>query len=309
MKPTVSVIISNKNYLNYLPQAIESIWQQHIIDVEIIIADDGSTDGSWKWICEQCRIHSNIVAIKFDGVGSSTARNHAARVANGTYIAFLDADDFWYPNKLKQQLELMECNPQIGISFTNYEHINEDSEIIVDCFSYWDKFNQLLHQQDSAAFIIPEGAATIFSENIVGTSTVLVRRDLYLALDGFDRDIESASAWDLWLKIALHTDVACIKDPLSAYIRRSKNMTCSRVTRLEAMELIIQRYEQKIKALDPYAVRSAYARLAEGYGAHYREMARPVHALFCDLKAVCEQPEKRRFQNILTDLKLAVTSI
>ena len=114
MKPIVSVIIPSKNCLSTLPRAIESIWRQGISKIEIIIIDDGSTDESWQWICQQCRQHNNIIALKLDSEGSSTARNHAARVASGTYIAFLDADKFWYQHKLRQQISFMEDNPQLG---------------------------------------------------------------------------------------------------------------------------------------------------------------------------------------------------
>jgi len=219
MKPIVSVIIPSKDCLSTLPRAIESVWQQDISKnkskIEIVIVDDGSTDKSWEWICQLCRKHNNIIALKLDSEGSSTARNHAARLASGTYIAFLDADKFWYQNKLQQQIAFMEDNPQVGISFTNCELINEKSEVTHDRFTCSDYFKQQALQQTQDAFVIPQGAATIFSENIIATSTVLVRRDLYLALDGFDHNINLVSDWDLWLKFALHTAIGCIKKTIN----------------------------------------------------------------------------------------------
>jgi glycosyltransferase involved in cell wall biosynthesis len=175
MKPIVSVIIPSKDYLSTLPRAIESVWLQGIKKIEIVIIDDGSTDKSWEWICQLCRKHNNIIALKLGSEGSSTARNHAARLASGTYIAFLDADTFWYQHKLQQQITFMEDNPQVGISFTNCELMNEKSEVIHDRFTCSDDFKQQALQQTQDAFVIPQGAATIFSENVIGTSTVLVR--------------------------------------------------------------------------------------------------------------------------------------
>ena len=133
----------------------------------------------------------------------------------------------------------------------------------------------------------------------------MVRRDLYLAVDGFDHNIKLASDWDLWLKITLHTAIGYIKKPLTASIRK-KTIISNRVHQLKEMEQIIHRYENKIKQIDPYAVRSAHAHLAEKYAEYYRQIAKPSQALACDLKALCEQPETRRLRNIFTDLKLTV---
>ncbi|WP_255554487.1 glycosyltransferase family 2 protein [Moritella sp. 24] len=305
MKPTVSVIIPSKNCLSSLPRAIDSIWQQNIANIEVIIVDDGSTDGSWEWICQLCRKHNNLIALKLNNEGTSTARNHAVRVSSGTYIAFLDADKFWYEHKLQQQIKFMEENPQVGISFTNCELMNDKCEVTHDSFTNSDYFKQQAKRHNQDAFIVPKGAAAIFSQNIIGTSTVLVRRDLYLALDGFDHNIKLASDWDLWLKIALHTAVGCIKKPLAACLRK-KTIMSHQVKQLKATEQVIKRYENKIKTIDPYAVRSAHAHLSESYAEYYRQVARPAQALACDIKALCEQPASRRFKNILTDLKLSM---
>ncbi|PKH06233.1 glycosyltransferase family A protein [Moritella sp. Urea-trap-13] len=305
MKPIVSVIIPSKNCLSTLPRAIESVWQQGINKIEIVIVDDGSTDKSWEWICQLCRKHNNIIALKLDSEGSSTARNHAARIASGTYIAFLDADTFWYQHKLQQQIMFMEKNPQVGISFTNCELMNDKSEVTHDRFTSSDYFKQQTLQHNQDAFVIPKGAAAIFSENVIGTSTVLVRRDLYLALDGFDHNIKLVSDWDLWLKFALHTGIGCIKKPLTASVCK-KMLMSNQIKQLKAMEQIIKRYENKIKTIDPYAVHSAHAHLSASYAKYYRQKLCPAQALACDFRALCEQPTQRHFCNILTDLKLSI---
>lgn len=307
MKPIVSVIIPIKNCLSTLPRAIESVWQQsmHKIEIVIVIVDDGSTDKSWEWICQLCRQHNNIIALKLNSEGSSTARNHAARLASGTYIAFLDADTFWYQHKLEQQIAFMEEHPQVGISFTNCELMNNKHEVIHDSFTSSHYFKQQTLQHNQDAFIIPKGAAAIFSENVIGTSTVLVRRDLYLALDGFDHNIKLVSDWDLWLKLALHTAIGCITKPLTACICKKSEMS-NQIKQLQAMEKIIKRYEKKIKTIDPYAVHSAHAHLSASYATYYRQKACLTQALAFDFKALLEQPTPEHFRNILTDLKLSI---
>lgn len=309
MKPTVSVIVSNFNGLAYLPRAIESIWQQNIIDLEIVIVDDGSTDTSWKWICQQCELHSNIISLKLDHVGSSTARNQAVRIASGKYIAFLNSDDYWYPEKLNRQMDVMEANPSMGFCFTNYDRIDKTNTYSSDCFSYWHRFNLFLKKQARSAFQLPAPAADIFAENIVGTSSVMVKRDLYLEHDGFDHKLSGASDWDLWLKLALHTNVGCITSTLTANQIHIDTENQNPICKLAAMECIIRRYEDKIADINYQSVRTAYARLAEAYGEYHRQMKNPIQALFCDLKAIIGQPDKRRIQNIRDDLKQMFFSI
>lgn len=306
MQPEISVIIPNKNCIEYLPIAIESIWQQELENIEVIIIDDNSTDTSWEWICNLAKEHKNVVAVKVENLGCSGARNHAARIAKGKYLAFLDADDYWQAGKLKLQLAEFKKNENVGLCFTNYDHITEDKKIIIDCFSYWQQFNEMIQQYSSDSFLLPQSAVVIFSENVVGTSTVMVDRNVFLAVKGFDTNLKSSSDWDLWLKIALRKDVVCINKTLVYYLMREGAMTKNRTARLNAMKQIIHRYEHKISSLDPTAVRAAYGRLSEAYGEYFREINKPVKAFRSDLDSIMKQPDKRRVKNLLSDVRLMV---
>ncbi len=115
--PLVSVIIPVYNAAPYLAEAVESVWRQDYRPLEIIVVDDGSTDGS------------RDLAARLPGVqlytqerkGAGSARNAGVKLANGSLLAFLDADDIWMSNKLSVQVEILESRPDVDIVFGHIE--------------------------------------------------------------------------------------------------------------------------------------------------------------------------------------------
>ena len=126
MNPDVTVIIPNFNCLEFLPKAIDSVIMQKDILYEIIVVDDGSTDGSIDWLLKSQVRHPCLRLLSQGNRGVVSARNRAIQAAKAPFIAFLDADDFWYKNKLKKQIDYMKANPQCGLTFTNYEHVGSN---------------------------------------------------------------------------------------------------------------------------------------------------------------------------------------
>ena len=125
---TVSVIIPVYNKERYLSNAIESIINQSYNDWEIVLVDDCSTDDSAKIISKFTHKYHNIIYHKQDkNGGAAVARNTALTLAKGRYVAFLDADDEWLPNKLEKQLEFMVIN-NAAISCTALECIDEEGK-------------------------------------------------------------------------------------------------------------------------------------------------------------------------------------
>ncbi|MFA0521746.1 glycosyltransferase family 2 protein, partial [Vibrio sp. 10N.222.55.E8] len=106
---TVSVIIPTYNCLDYLPKAIGSVIKQTHQDIEIIIIDDNSNDGTSTYLASID--DERIIKLSTLGVGAPQARNLGIEKASGEYIAFLDADDFWYPDKIERQLEFHQRYP------------------------------------------------------------------------------------------------------------------------------------------------------------------------------------------------------
>ena len=101
MSKDVSVIIPNYNCRTFLPKAISSVLQQTGLNIENIIIDDGSTDGSHEWLNHAERAFNQVRVIRQQQRGVVAARNNAIKKANSEFIAFLDADDYWFANKLR----------------------------------------------------------------------------------------------------------------------------------------------------------------------------------------------------------------
>src|SRR5688500_3318505 len=99
---SVSVIIPNHNYVHYLREAIDGVINQTYPDIEIIVVDDGSTDGSREILKSY---GERIVSICQNNQGVSAARNNGVRSSRGQYVAFLDADDSWLPEKIEREVE------------------------------------------------------------------------------------------------------------------------------------------------------------------------------------------------------------
>ena len=135
--PRCSVVIPTYNCLDFLPLVIASVRMQAIEDFEILVVDDGSTDGTGEWLAREAFLDRRIIPLQAHGQGPGFARNLAISHSRASLIAFLDADDLWWPNKLARQLEYHELNQDIGLSFTDYLHVDPRGEVRGTCFDYW----------------------------------------------------------------------------------------------------------------------------------------------------------------------------
>jgi glycosyltransferase involved in cell wall biosynthesis len=140
--PTVSVIIPTYNHGRFLRESIASVQAQTVTDLEIIVIDDGSTDdtptvlGSVK--------DPRLVAVRTINRGDSAARNTALPMIRGKYVAFLDSDDRWRPNKLELQLQILNAEPQVGLVFSNFVRFNADGVLPGTQFSFVPGFYDVL---------------------------------------------------------------------------------------------------------------------------------------------------------------------
>ena len=115
--PKVSVIIPTYNRLPFLKEAIDSVLAQNVEDVELMVVDDGSTDGTGE---EIKRYGGRVKLLQHaENRGVSAARNRGIRYSRGKYIAFLDSDDLWVKGKLKVQVDFLDENPQYPMCYTD----------------------------------------------------------------------------------------------------------------------------------------------------------------------------------------------
>ncbi|WP_159022072.1 glycosyltransferase [Formosa sp. L2A11] len=126
MNPLVSIITPVYNAEKFISQTIQSVLSQTFTNWELILVDDGSSDDSLRLISKFTEVHKNILLFKnAKNSGAAITRNRGMEEAKGKYIAFLDADDIWFPNKLEIQIGIMEAK-QLDVSFSSYNLMDAD---------------------------------------------------------------------------------------------------------------------------------------------------------------------------------------
>lgn len=141
MEPLVTVIMPVYNAERYMKQSIDSILAQTYQNWKLLMIDDGSTDSSVKIMHDYCEKDSRIQMIPSTGnQGVASARNKGIIAAEGEYIAFLDSDDLWKPQKLEIQINYMQEN-NCGFVYSAYEVINEENEFQKVITPYWNAVN------------------------------------------------------------------------------------------------------------------------------------------------------------------------
>ncbi len=199
---SLSVIIPAYNSARYIAETLRSVLRQTVLPDEILVIDDGSTDETAS-IAEG---FSPLVRVfRRRNEKQAASRNFGVLQAKGEWIAFLDSDDLWEPNKLERQMEELAANPSADVCYTSRVEMLDDG-------------SNTLHRGKVIEVAKPsEVRQALFRNTNFLPSAVIVRRSLYLAVGGFDSRV-SVEDWDLWLRL-LHAGarfVAC-PEPLVQY--------------------------------------------------------------------------------------------
>jgi len=214
-KPTVSVVIPAYNAAWCIGRAIDSVLAQSFRDLEVIVVDDGSTDDTAKMLAAYGpRIR---VVSKLNG-GMSSARNAGIALARGPYLAFLDADDRWLPEKLSRQVELLDSRHDLSFCSTTATLESPEGETI----GIW-----------GCQRLANPSLADIFEHHAAiagGASSVLARRELVVSLNGFDDKLFGAEDTDLWIRLASRGGYACIPEPLVVVLKRPGSVSRNRAS-------------------------------------------------------------------------------
>lgn len=204
--PSVTVYITNHNYARYLRQSIESVLNQKFTDFELIILDDGSTDGSLEVIA-QYEGHSQVRVVSQENRGLTVANNIAVRMARGRYVIRLDADDYFDDNALLVMSNYLEKHPEVGLVFPDYYTVDESGEIIA------------LQRRHNF-----QNDVTLYDQPAHGAGT-MIRRECLLALGGYDEQFSRQDGYELWLRFIQQYRVANINLPLFYYRHHPTSLT------------------------------------------------------------------------------------
>ncbi len=271
--PKVSVIIPSYNATRFVKTTIDSVLAQTFQDFEIVVVDDGSTDNTKEVLQDY---GDKIRYLYKENGGVSKARNYGIENANGKYIAFLDADDVWMPEKLEKQVELLESNAEIGLCYVATQKVDEELNYLstINANSYEDYCEALL-----------------LNLNIVAgsCSSAMVRRDIVSQTDGFDSKFSTYADWEMWLRLSLLTKFAPIQTELVKYRIVAGSMSSNpEVTKRDALGVLdkffnLPNLPEKYKRLKNKAI-SNNLMIVSGEFLHNRKFGESLNCMWQGLK-------------------------
>ena len=200
--PVTSVVMSVYNGQAFLAEAVESILNQTFRDFEFIIIDDGSTDRTAEILTEHERKDGRIRIHRQENNGRAASLNIGIELAQGQYIARMDADDIALPSRLKAQLEFMERHPDVCVLGGAVELIDQQGDVL-----------RTVHPPQEDAEI----QSRLLEDNPMWHPTVMMRKEVASGADGYRKALLDADDYDLWLRISERSKLANLKAVVLRY--------------------------------------------------------------------------------------------
>jgi len=208
----ISVVIPAYNAAAFLTAALESVRAQTRPPAEVIVVDNGSTDASAA-IAQR----AGARVLRLGHPGLSAARNAGIRAASQPWIAFLDADDLWDPDKLPAQWRAVEACPQVGIVSTDFTEFDSTGVLLRSFLTERENYQAITRREAAPAVMCCDGdsfRAHFLRGNFFAPSAVLARRDLLLDVGLFDEALTHIEDRELWLRMLPRTTVTVVERPL-----------------------------------------------------------------------------------------------
>jgi glycosyltransferase involved in cell wall biosynthesis len=238
MKIAVTVVVGAYNASEYLAETIKSVLQQTYTDFELLVIDDGSTDDTADIVRNFSEQDSRVKLISQENQGVSVARNTGIKMAQGEFIAFLDADDLWFPNKLAMHIQHFSANPNLGLSFGRIEFMTFDGKPT-------GKYSNPRFRNITAKNLYEENPA-------ITPSNAVFRRIALQQVGGFDGDLSGVADAELFLRVKCHAwQVEGIDEVLVLYRTSLEGMS----SQLYKMEEDWNRFSQKVQDYDPELIK------------------------------------------------------
>lgn len=207
--PFVSIIIPVYNHEEFVGKAIESALQQNFSEQEVIVVDDGSTDGTRNVV------EKFLPAVRYvykSNGGTSSALNHGIKLARGNFICWLSSDDQFLPTKIHKQVRLFLAQPDLGMVYTDWHETDASGHITRTYHS------PPLFSRREAALALTRG-------NCINGSTVMVKAECFRKLGYFKEHYTQSHDHDMWLRLCRHYRFGHIPEPLILYRRHHKNLS------------------------------------------------------------------------------------
>lgn len=202
MKDLVSVVITTHNRLELLKKAIESVEKQSYKNMELIIINDNSTDGTNEYLNQfrkNSRISLRVKNIYGERKGSNYARNVGLQMCFGKYICFLDDDDYWFKEKIEKQVDKIESDDKIGVVYCGFLRITDNS---ITTYTRPDSYFR------------GDLKEKVFAKIFTVTSCIMIKKEMLLAINGFDENLSHWQEYDLLIRCAQLTNIDFVDEIL-----------------------------------------------------------------------------------------------
>lgn len=217
MNRLISVIIPAYNAERHLAEAVDSVLKQTYSNIEVIIIDDGSTDGTSE-IGRACvRRDGRCRYFRSGNVGVSRARNRGIEKSAGSFVAFLDSDDLWEENKLQLQVECLAEKPEAIVLTELKRFVESDGERRYLTTTEPPPFN------DRKSYLLI--LLNFRNSQMTSFATVLMRKQQVQAAGLFDERLRTSEDWDLWVRLASRYEFVNVQVPLVLYRKHEKSLT------------------------------------------------------------------------------------
>ena len=190
--PLVSVVIPSYNRAQYIAETIESVLAQTYTNIEVIVIDDGSTDNTREAVAPYV---PRVQYVWQENSERGASRNHGLRLAKGEFIAFLDSDDLWTPEKLEEDLRVFEENPNAGVLYSDLDLIDSEGRQL-----------KTLKRNGYTGNVTEQ----LLTDNFVSIGAHLIRRSFADQVGGFreERELSGSEDWEFWVRLSCVTEFA-----------------------------------------------------------------------------------------------------
>lgn len=221
MLPKVSVICLCYNHERFIKEALESIWNQTYVNLELIVVDDASKDNSVSIIKQLLNKYPDVLFIPLpENIGNCKAFNQAFSFATGDYVIDFSGDDVMEPDRISKQVDLFErLDSSVGVIFTDAVYIDAEGKVLREHFDY------LLKKR--VVKLIPAGDVyqSILTTYFISSPTMMVRTKVLRELKGYDPDL-AYEDFDFWVRSSRNYKYAYLAEKLTR-VRRMENSMSS----------------------------------------------------------------------------------
>lgn len=249
--PLVSVVTPAYNAERFIEQALRSALTQTYKNIEVLVVDDGSDDDTRRIAEDLSNSDERLSVLNQSNQGVASARNLGIEHARGDYIAPLDADDVWYPEKLEKQVRcVLDSDPRTGLVYGWYHEIDENGD----------------RMKDGSQWIADGSVYTALAvRNFIGGGSMpLMKRSCFDKVGGYSSRLremggEGCEDWDLYLRIAEHYHFRVVPEYLAGYRRHSANMSLNRTAMGLSRRMVLEDIDRRGIVVPPRVLRWAKA--------------------------------------------------